>query len=310
MSEPRPDVSIIMPTLGCGERAASLVRAIDSVVSQEGPRGIPLVIVNGPAAAPDVLDHLGRRRDIRLITREEASLPRALHAGRALVDTAYFAVLDDDDHLLPGALRTRLDVLATTPGADVVVTNGFLERGGRREVNISDFGKIEADPLRTLLVQHWLPPCAGFFRTASVAVELFDALPPYREWTYLALRLALTLRIAFAASPTFVHSFDTPGSLSKSRAYCLGGPAAITRMLELDLPPDVRVALRVRLADDLHSASSAEVDDGHWSAAWRLHGRSLVQPSGWRYLPYARNLLVASLGSWAARRRRRTRRPS
>jgi glycosyltransferase involved in cell wall biosynthesis len=305
MGAPRTDVSIIMPTMGCRERAASLLRAIDSVVSQDGPRGIPLVIVNGPAAAPDVLDHLGRRHDIRLITREEASLPWALQAGRALVDTPYFAVLDDDDHLLPGALRTRLEVLATTPGADVVVTNGFLERAGRRELNIGDFGEIEADPLRMLLVQHWLPPCAGFFRTASVTAEFFDAIPPYREWTYLALRLALKLRIEFAARPTFVHSFDTPGSLSKSKAYCLGGPAAIARMLELDLPPDVRATLRVRLADDLHSASLAELDDGHWGAAWRWHCRSLIQPSGWRYLPYVRNLLVASLFRGAVGRHRR-----
>jgi glycosyltransferase involved in cell wall biosynthesis len=305
MGAPRTDVSIIMPTMGRRERADSLLRAIDSVVSQDGPRGIPLVIVNGPAAAPDVLDHLGRRHDIRLITREEASLPRALQAGRALVDTPYFAVLDDDDHLLPGALRTRLEVLATTPGADVVVTNGFLERAGRRELNIGDFGKIEADPLRMLLVQHWLPPCAGLFRTASVTAELFDAIPPYREWTYLALRLALALRIVFAARPTFVYSFDTPGSLSKSRAYCLGGPAAIARMLELDLPPDVRATLRVRLAGDLHSASSAELQDGNWGAAWRWHCQSLVQPSGWRYLPYVRNLLVASLFRGAVGRHRR-----
>lgn len=307
MSGRPSDVSIIMPTLACRERATSLLRAIDTVVSQQGARGIPLVVVNGGSAAPEVLEHLRRRSDIRLTTREEADLPQALHAGRTTVDTPYFAVLDDDDQLLPGALQTRLAVLEAASGADVAVTSGFLERAGRREVNIADFQRIQADPLRMLLVQHWLPPCAGLFRTSAVTPDFFEALPRYREWTYLAIRLALRLRIRFAARPTFVYSFDTPDSLSKSRAYCLGGPSALARMLELELPADVRAALRVRLAGDLHSASSAELEDGNYRAAWRWHFKSLTQPSGWRYLPYARHLLIGALARRAARGRTRAR---
>ena len=295
MSGRPSDVSIIMPTLAGRERATSLFRAIDTVVSQQGVRGIPLVVVNGDSGAPEVLEHLRRRSDIRLTTREEASLPGALRAGRAMVDTPYFAVLDDDDQLLPGALQTRLEILKSASGPDVAVTSGFLERSGRRELNIVDFQRIQADPLRMLLVQHWLPPCAGFFRTSAVTADFFEAIPRYREWTYLAIRLALGLRISFAARPTFVYSFDTPGSLSKSRAYCLGGPSALARMLELELPADVRAALRVRLAGDLHSASVTELEDGNYRAAWRWHLKSLAQPSGWRYLPHARHLLIGSL---------------
>ena len=227
MSRRRPEVSIILPTMAHRERASSLARAIDTVVSQDGVRGIPLVVVNGNAGAPEALARLRRRADIRLVVRDEADLPRALQAGRALVDTPYFAVLDDDDELLPGALRTRLDALEQAPGTDVVVTNGFLEDAGTRALNIEDFRRIRADPLRTLLERNWLPPCAGLFRTGAVTLEFFDEIPRYREWTYLALRLALTLRICFAEHPTFVYRTDTPDSLSKSRAYCLAGPAAI-----------------------------------------------------------------------------------
>ena len=295
MSSGRRDVSIIIPTMARRERAASLVRAIDTVVSQEDARGIPLVVVNGDAAAPEALEPLRRRADIRLVTRDEASLPRALRAGRALVDTPYFAVLDDDDELLPGALRTRLDALERTSDADVVVTSGFLAGAGRCVLNVDDFRRIRADPLRMLLERHWLPPCAGLFRTRAVTADFFETIPRYREWTYLALRLALALRICFTERPTFVYRTDTPDSLSKSRAYCLAGPAAILRMLELPLPADVRAALRVRLAADLHSASARELDDGNYRAAWRWHLKSLAQPSGWRYLPYARNLLLALL---------------
>jgi len=300
-----PDVSIIMPTMACRERAASLVCAIDTVVAQQGARGIPLVVVNGSSAAPEVLEHLRGRADIRLSTLDEASLPRALHAGRVMIDTPYFAVLDDDDELLPGALQNRLEALHEA-GADVVVTSGFLDGFGRRELNIADFHGIEADPLRMLLVRHWLPPCAGLFRTSTVTPEFFEAIPRYREWTYLALRFALRLKIRFAGGATFVYRTDTPDSLSKSRAYCLAGPPAIARMLELDLPADVRAALRVRLAGDLHSASSPELDDGNHRAAWAWHLKSLMQPSGWRYLPFARNLLLGSLSRLVTDGRRRT----
>jgi len=297
MSGSARDVSVVIPTLASRERASSLMRAIESVTRQQDARGIPRVVVNGQAGAADLLAHLRRRTDIRLTELPEPSLPGALQAGRALVDTPFFSVLDDDDKLLPGALRTRLDAFAAKPEADVVVTSGYLEAAGRRELEIDGFDRIAADPLRMLFVQHWLRPCAGCFRTSAVTTDFFATMPRYREWTYLALRCALALRIHFVSQPTFVYRTDTPGSLSKSLAYSLAGPDAITRMLQLDLPADVRTTLRVRLAGDLHSAAECELQDRNYAAAWRLHLRSLRQPSGWRFLPYARNLLVAPLAA-------------
>ncbi|HEU4371532.1 MAG TPA: glycosyltransferase family A protein [Methylomirabilota bacterium] len=303
MSTHAADVSVIVPTQACRARASSLVRAIDSVVSQQNARGIPLVVVNGDRGAPEMLEHLRRRADIRLAVLEEAGLPRALHAGRTLVDTPYFAVLDDDDELLPEALQTRLAALDAAPGTDVAVTNGYLVGFGRHALNIGDFGRIRADPLRMLLVQNWLAPCAGLYRTGAVTTEFFADVPEYREWTYLALRLARALRITFTDRPTFVYRTDTPGSLSKSREYCLAGPSATARMLALDLPPDVRAALRVRLARDLNDAAACELAAGNYRAAWRWHLASLLQPSGWRHLPYACHLLRGALAPLFAARR-------
>src|SRR5437762_3009697 len=91
---------------------------------------------------------------IRVVTLEEAGLPLALKTGRATVDTPHFAVLDDDDELLPGALGTRLQALDEALEADVVVTNGYLQRFNRRDLNIADFGQVQADPLRALLRQN------------------------------------------------------------------------------------------------------------------------------------------------------------
>ena len=282
-----------MPTLARAERACSLFRAIDSVTTQEEVRGIPLVVVNGHFAPAEVRESIARRRDIRVITLEAAGLPLALKTGRAAVDTPYFAVLDDDDELLPRALVTRLQALDDT-AADVVVTNGYRQGFGRRDLDLEDFSPIRADPLRTIVQRNWLRPCAGLFRTRSVPLDLFARIPEYREWTYLGLRLALDCKIHFVSEATYVYRTDTPGSLSGSKAYCLAGPRAMARMLELDLPPDVRSVLHAHLTAALHSASDWERHDGNYLAAWRWHLRCLSRPGGWRYLTYTRHLLTGS----------------
>ena len=42
-------------------------------------------------------------------------------------------------------------------------------------------------------------------------------------------------------------------------------------------------------------ASVHERNAGAWRAAWRWHAASLLQPSGWRYLPYTRHLMRDAL---------------
>jgi glycosyltransferase involved in cell wall biosynthesis len=287
-------VLVIMPTLACRERASSLIRAIESVTSQEGVHGIPLVVVNGRLAQAELRESLARRRNMRVLSLDEPGLPLALKTGRAAVDTPYFAVLDDDDELLPGALATRLRALDDTPEADVVVTNGYCHGFGRRNLDIEDFGAIRADPLRALIRRNWLRPCAGLFRTDAVPLEFFAQLPAYREWTYLGLRLALECKIRFVGDVTYVYHTDSPGALSRSKAYCLAGPRAMAQMLELNLPRDVRRLLRAHLMAGRHSASDWERRDGNYAAAWWWHLKSLCRPAGWRYLSYTRHLLPGS----------------
>ena len=290
-----PAVSVIIPTLARSERAPGLIRAIETVASQQGVRGLPIVVVNGPYAPAELRESLARRHDLRLITRADSGLPQALSAGRAAVETPYFSVLDDDDELLPGALKTRVRALDADPDADVVVTNGYVDGFGRRELNVADFCEIERDPARTLLRRNWLRPCAGTFRTRTITLDFFENIPAYREWTYLGLRIALERTIRFLSAPTFVYHADTVGSLSKSKAYCLAGPRAIAEMLRLNLPRDVRATLRAHLTADLHSGSERERLDGNYAAAWGWHLRSLAHPGGWRYLSYTRHLLSRSV---------------
>jgi len=122
-------ISVIVPTAATQDRAASLTRALESALGQEGVRPDVIVVANGPGCDPDVLATLARRRDIRLIRRHEAGLGPSISTGRDLVNAPFFAELDDDDLLLPGALATRLERMRVQPTVDAVVTTGFLRAG-------------------------------------------------------------------------------------------------------------------------------------------------------------------------------------
>ena len=90
-------VSVIIPTLGLRERAASLRAAIASVESQTGVSTTVIVVLNGPKRDPGVERELKDNVRITLVVRDAGGIPSALAAGRAQVKTPWFATLDDDD---------------------------------------------------------------------------------------------------------------------------------------------------------------------------------------------------------------------
>lgn len=295
---PEPvSVSVIMPTEARSDRAELLGRALASVCSQQGVRPIPIVVVNGPAADPALVAELVRARDVQLVRLEAADLPSALRAGRNLVRSPYFAELDDDDELLPGALAARVEVMEAHPDVDVVVTRGYVDHLGHRELNLPSVERVQADPIRSLLDYNWLSPCAGLFRTATIGTEYFAEIPPYLEWTYLGLRFALERRIRFVDRPTWVYRADTPRSLSKAPGYVLQQSVSLERLLALSLPKDVRRRFELRRRSALHAAAGLELHAGRPWAAWRWHLRSLAAAGGWRYALYTRRLVYALLRS-------------
>ena len=286
-------VAVVMPTEARPDRADLLRRALESVLSQQGVRAIPIVVVNGGAASAALLAELTRAPGVQLVRLEVADLPAALRAGRELVRSPYFAELDDDDELLPGALVARVEAMEAHPDVDVVVTQGYVEEHGRRELDIADLERFQSDPLRSLLDHNWLAPCAGLFRTATIGPEYFANVPPYLEWTYLGLRFALERRILFLNHATWVYRADTPRSLSKKPSYVLQQPASLDRVLALPLPGVVRRGFARRRGVALHAAAELELDAGRARAAWRWHLRSLAATGGWRYALYTRRLLYA-----------------
>ncbi len=284
-------ISVILPTTATTTRLASLNRAIDSVLSQQDVKVELIVVANGPQCDPEILDALAARPDIRLVYTEEGSYPAALRLGRDLVDAPFFAEIDDDDEFLPMALATRLHHIELDPSIDVVVTNGILRRDGQETIGIRDIDSCRTDPLRRLMDDMWLVPCAALYRTDTVTPDFFETIPPAMEWTYVGTLLSLTRKIVFVDLPTFVYNRDTSDSLSRSKRYLLSTPEAIERLMALELPAEIRELVRAKHIRSLHAASNVELIEGNVSAAWKWHLRTLTHPYGWRYLTYTRHLV-------------------
>ncbi len=292
-----PTITVIVPTLATRERAPYLRRALESIRAQSPVRALSLVIVNGPDFNQDLVDELLQMPDVRVIRQKEASLPAALRTGRENVRTELFSELDDDDCLLKGALARRRDFLSQHPDCEVVVSNGHICVDGSDSPSLPDPGAVQRDPLRALMQRNWLLPGAALFRTSAITRDYFAAIPPYLEWTYLALLLATRARLRFLADLTFRHFDGHSFSVDKSRACILGRAQSLARLLDMDLPGFVKRRTRARIADAHHAACELYLAEGDLRAAWKEHRQSLRYARGIRYLLYTRYLLRAMPGA-------------
>jgi glycosyltransferase involved in cell wall biosynthesis len=295
MNGAAPRVAVIIPTTCEKKRWKALERAMDGVLAQEGVEARLIVVVNGTRYDPEAFEQLRAREGERLtvLYRAQGSAPLAQLAGREIVDTPFFAFLDDDDEYLPGALATRIAPLLADPGLDFVVTNGVRDTGAGDGPTVPETSAIQADPLLALARRNWIASCGGLFRTSSIGPGYFTDPAPYMEWTFLAFRLLVQHRMRFLDVPTY-RLHDSPGSLSKSSAYLHSEAEVLDRVLALPLPAAVRRVVRRKLGNALHAAAELHLRDGQRQRAWDAHLASLRQPGGWRYLLYSRKLAFAA----------------
>jgi hypothetical protein len=266
-------------------------------LTQENVRVVPLIVINGPERDPEFVAAWRADARVRVTVLDEADLPAALLAGRKMVQTKWFAELDDDDFLLPGALALRVEMLEERPELDGVVTDGFKRSGDQERRHFRDFEHIARDPVRAMLTQNWLLPGSWLCRSETVGPEIFTGMPQSLECTYLAIRLATRYKIGFLNRPTIVYHKNTPRSVSRSKEWLVGHPAALRRILELELPPVVRAEFRRRVRHACHANAMRQFNEGDFSAAWRWHLQSLREAHGWRSLRYSRFFLSALLRS-------------
>lgn len=286
----RAHVTVIIPTLCDSARQATLSRAIESVLSQDGVTVELIVIVNGSRFDPGALDM--RRADARfqVVYQEEGSLPAALRLGRTQTTGTYFAFLDDDDEYLPGALQARVAPFLLDPHLDVVATNGF-HHTTTDSVYLDNTRLINADPFAAMIQRNWLASCGGLYRSSAIHADFFDGKTKFFEWTLLAFRILFAgHKVLFVDVPTF-RVYDSQGSLSKSVEYQRAAAGFLEYLLTLHPPQRIRRALRRKLSAAQHDLSSQFLAAHDRANAWRYHLKSLTGPGAWRYLAYTRRLL-------------------
>jgi hypothetical protein len=290
------EVTVLVPTLGTHTRASLLRRALESIVSQEHVRATAVVVFNGGGVDPDLVEEVRRLPEARISVLQNADLPGALFEGRRFVETAWLTALDDDDELLPGGLARRVTALEMRPECAAVVTNGIRRDESGDRLHLDSRARIDVDPLRAMLADNWLLPGSWLCRAEALPEAVFARMPRYLENTYLALVLASSVRVAFDVDePTVIHNLDTPDSVSKSPEYRLGQEAALRRILELDLPLDVRREYERRLGAACASAGAALAERGELAAATRLLLRSLIHPRRRHALGSATRIALAAL---------------
>ena len=290
------DITVIIPTTAKAIRKTTLLLAIDSLVNQIDVTPNILIVINGKCFDPDLRNDLENTNNINIIYQEIGSAPLACALGRKNVTTEYFCFLDDDDYLLPDALKTRIDIFNRDRSLDVVVSNGLRKLTNKTETLIFPKGMNQAriDPLKCLFIKksNWMASCAATFKSSSITQSFFEDYTNFYEWTYLAIRISLKKKIAFIDAPGYVINF-TPNSLSTTTGFLIGQIEFHNAVSSLDLPKDIKNRSIIRWIDSWHSLSEYYRKDGLFKLAWQAHLNSLSTIKGFiKYFAYSRKLLI------------------
>ncbi len=293
-------VDVLIVTLCTAERAEAIRRAVVTTLAQDGVRTRMTIVVNGRRFDPELLAWLQREPGVDVCYLETPSIFLARRRARELVTAPYFAFLDDDDYLLPGGLRARIDAITADASLDAVVANGYLWDGTADTLMLDAIDEIQNDPLLALMEGNWLATASTLFRTESIPADFFDVTIRSNDMTYLAFRLALEKKVRFIATPTYRKSYSAD-SISRSDEWILPALGTLDKMLSYPMPVPVRRRLLRKCTVMAHEISNVHRRRGEFGPAWRFHLRSLRDPWGLlNYGLYTRQLLLAAKGESGA----------
>ena len=291
-------VDVLIVTLCAAERAAAIRRVVATTLAQDGVRARLIIVVNGRRYRPEPPRLAATRaRRNRLLSGDSKHLSRATLRAGAGDGASTSGFLDDDDYLLDGALRVRVDALEADPSADAVVTNGYLTEGTSEQLTLPDIDGIRGDPVQSLLRENWLAtasallpdgghPAVVFRRDSSLDGHDVCRLPT-RPGEEDRVRRDTDIQKVLLGRFDFAHG--RLGAVFARNAR---------KMSRLSMPPDVQRSLRRKCTLTAHEISDIHRRHGELGLAWRFHLRSLIEPWGlWNYALYTRRLLFVRPGS-------------
>ena len=162
---PQIDVSVITPTF---RREREVVESVKSALDQEGVAVEVIVLDDTPeGTARTAIEGLADPR-VRYLKRAEPSEGKPAlvrNEGLQLAKGRYVYFLDDDDHVLPGALRAMVSAMDTNPRAGVAF--GRVECFGAEPAALAQYRRWfgwAADVAQRLAFSSWLTVGMILFR--------------------------------------------------------------------------------------------------------------------------------------------------
>jgi glycosyltransferase involved in cell wall biosynthesis len=191
-------VSIIIPTYN---RASTLSRAIDSVLSQTCP---PLEIIIVDDGSQDNTAQLMTERygQCDYLYQPNQGVSSARNLGIKKARGEWIALLDSDDRWLPNKLKLQLEALSNSPQYRICHSNELWIRNG---VRVNQMRKHEKSGGK--IFQRCLPLCVIspssviLHRTLFDDYGLFDTELPACEDYDLWLRICATEEVLFIDEP-------------------------------------------------------------------------------------------------------------
>jgi glycosyltransferase involved in cell wall biosynthesis len=221
-----PQVSVIIPAFNA---ASTIVRALDSVLTQTG-RATEIIVIDDGSADDTVA--VVRRRvaglpNVKLIEmKRNRGVSAARNAGIDAARGQFIAFLDADDVWLPGKLSKQLQKMEEDPEVALVSCNSRLisaegvplKEGHRNRPPVEG-----ADAWKTLLVYNFIPTPTVLARTELIkASGGFDETLAVGEDLDLWIKLGTRGKIAIL-SEILINYYDVAGSLMKRH----GGQAGV-----------------------------------------------------------------------------------
>jgi hypothetical protein len=275
---PRPLVTIVTPT---HNRSRLLEETIESVLSQDYPALEYIVLDDGSTDdTPALLRRYGER--VTAVRHPNMGEHRTVNRGWRMANGHIIGTVNDDDLLLPGAVREAVQALMERP--DVLVVYPDYTIIDRDAALIGHVSAREFDYREMVRYVSCLPGPGAFFRREVLH------LAGYRDprFTYVGdsehwFRVGLAGRMAHLPITLAAHRVH-PGSLSMGDAT-----RVVEEMVELaehvfirlDLPPSLQALRREALSNRLATAAAVLHRTSYFAAA-PYYWRSLViDPLAW-----------------------------
>lgn len=140
-----PSVGVVVPTR---DRPELVRRAIESIVGQDYPGTVEVLVVFDGTEPDTSLERVSERRTVHTLRNgRTGGLCGSRNSGILALDTELVAFCDDDDRWSPDKLRAQVTALAAEPAAETVSTAMEVEYGDHTAARLAGKDRIRYEDL-------------------------------------------------------------------------------------------------------------------------------------------------------------------